>query len=180
MTLSDLAQGGHSGRTIRFWLLATHYRKPATYSKGRLATAAQSLRRLDSCIRNLHEVADGTGYPELNQLLYDIRNGFSQAMDDDLNISAALASVFFIVRRINRLMNAGRINRDDAAQLIEALRQVDRVLDIFDFDPPPLPDDAARLIEAREAARSAKDWAKADRIRDELLARGITVKDRKT
>jgi cysteinyl-tRNA synthetase len=179
LTLPDLVQRGHSGRTIRFWLLATHYRKTATYSKGRLRTLEQTLKRLDAFIRNLQAVGDGSAYPELNQLLYDIRNGFSQAMDDDLNVSAALASVFSIVRRINRLINAGRLNRDDAGQLIEAFRQVDGVLDIFDFDPPSPPDDAAQLIAARDAARSAKDWAKADRIREELLARGITIKDQK-
>ena len=112
-------------------------------------------------------------------MLYDIRNGFTQAMNDDLNISAALAAVFAIVRRINRLIQAGRLNRDDAAQLIEAFRNVDRVLDIFNFEPPSPPDDVAMLIEARETARAAKDWATADRIREELRARGMTVKDQK-
>jgi cysteinyl-tRNA synthetase len=100
-------------------------------------------------------------------------------MDDDLNISAALAAVFSNVRRINRLLQAGRLNRDDARQLIEAFRQVDRVLDIFNFEVPPPQDDVAAMIDKREAARAAKDWATADRIRAELLARGISVKDRK-
>ena len=54
-------------------------------------------------------------------------------MDDDLNVSAALAAVFSIVRRINRLLQTGELHREDAMQLIEAFRQVDRVLDIFDF-----------------------------------------------
>jgi len=179
LTVTDLAQEGVSGRAIRFWLLATHYRKVATYSQARLVAAEQSLKRLDTCIRNLHDVRGGSGYPELNQLLYDIRNGFTQAMNDDLNISAALAAVFSIVRRVNRLIQAGRISVDDAAQLIEAFRKVDRVLAIFDFKQPPPPDDVATLIEARAAARDAKDWATADRIREALCARGITVKDPK-
>ena len=179
LILKDLVQSGFSGRAIRFWLLATHYRKPATYSKARLATAEQSLKRLDTCIKNLQDVRGGGAYPELNQLLYDIRNGFTQAMNDDINVSAALAAVFAIVRRINRLIQTGRLNRDDAGQLIEAFRNVDRVLEIFDFEQPSPPDDVATLVEAREKARAAKDWAEADRIREELRARGITVKDRK-
>lgn len=179
LTLTDLAQDGFSGRAIRFWLLATHYRKAATFSQARLVSAEQSLKRLDTCIRNLHDVRLGSAYPELNQLLYDIRNGFTQAMNDDLNVSAALAAVFSIVRRVNRLIQAGRINADDAAQLIEAFRNVDQVLAIFDFKQPPPPDDVARLILAREAARDAKDWATADRIREALCERGITVKDPK-
>jgi len=177
--LADLIREGYTGRTIRFWLLATHYRKTATFSRARLAAAEQSLKRLDSCVKNLQEVGEGSGYPELNQLLYDIRNGFTQAMDDDLNVSAALAAVFSIVRRINRLNQAGRLNREDAAQLLEGFRQVDRVLEIFDFETAPPPGDVAALMAAREAARAQKDWATADRLREELRARGVSVKDPK-
>jgi len=179
VTLEELVRGGASGRAIRFWMLATHYRKTLMYSKARLANAELSLKRLDTCIQNLYEAKEGRAYPELNQLLYDIRNGFSQAMDDDLNVSAALAAVFSIVRRINRLLQADELHRADAMQLIEAFRQVDRVLDIFDFEKAPPPEDVAALIARRDAARAARDWATADRIREELLAHGIAVKDHK-
>jgi cysteinyl-tRNA synthetase len=112
-------------------------------------------------------------------LRYDIRNGFTQAMNDDLNVSAALAAVFAIVRRVNRLVQEERLNRDDAAQLIDAFRNVDHVLKIFDFEPPIPSDDVAALVAARDAARAAKDWTTADRLREELRAHGITVKDGK-
>jgi cysteinyl-tRNA synthetase len=179
LTLTDLVQEGFSGRAIRFWLLATHYRKSATYSTARLTTMEQSLKRLDACIKSLRDVRDGPAYPDLNQLRYDIRNGFTQAMNDDLNVSAALAAVFAIVRRVNRLVQEERLNRGDAAQLIDAFRQVDHVLKIFDFEPPIPSDDVAALIAARDAARAAKDWETADRLREELRARGMTVKDEK-
>jgi cysteinyl-tRNA synthetase len=101
-------------------------------------------------------------------------------MDDDLNVSAALAAVFSIVRRINRLHQTGRLSRDDAGQLLEVFRQVNRVLDIFNFEPTPPSDDVAALIEARRAARAKKDWETADRIREELRLRGVTIKDPKS
>ena len=179
LTLEDLAREGFSGRTVRFWLLGTHYRKTATFSRDRLVHADQSLRRLDTCIHKLQQVREGEGYPECNQLLYDIRNGLTQAMDDDLNVSAALAAVFSIVRRINRLNQAGRLSREDATQLIDGFRQVDRVLAIFDFKPPAPDEDSAALIAARQAARAARDWDTADRLREELRARGVTVEDPK-
>jgi cysteinyl-tRNA synthetase len=179
VTLADLAREGYSGRTIRFWLLATHYRKTATFSRARLVAAEQSLKRLDGCVKVLQEVCGDRGYPELNQLLYDLRNGFTQAMDDDLNVSGALAAVFSVVKRINRLNQAGRFSRDDAAQLLEAFRQVDGVLGVFDFEPAPFPDDVATLMEARETARAQKDFDTADRLREELRARGVNVKDAK-
>ena len=179
LTLADLAREGFSGRTVRFWLLGTHYRKTATFSRERLLHAEQSLRRLDTCVQKLQKVREGKDYPECDQLLYDIRNGFTQGMDDDLNVSAALAAVFSIVRRINRLNQAGRLSQKDAARLLEGFRQVDRVLAIFDFEPPAPDADVAALIEAREAARAIRDWDTADRLREELRARGVTVEDRK-
>jgi cysteinyl-tRNA synthetase len=100
-------------------------------------------------------------------------------MDDDLNVSAALAAVYSIVRRINRLNQAGHLSRQDAVQLIDAFRQVDQVLDVFDFEPPEVPDGLEALIQAREAARAAGDWDTADRIREELRARGLAVMDPK-
>ena len=179
LTLEALKTAGFSGREIRFWLLTTHYRKTATYSSARLTFGEQSLNRLDSCIAALQEVRDGRDYPELNQLLYDIRNGFTQAMDDDLNVSAALAAVFKNVRRINRLILSGSLSQGDAGQLMDAFRAVDQVLGIFRFDQAAPPVDIADLMAARDAARAAKDWETADRIRDQLRAKGVIIKDRK-
>ncbi len=91
-TLDDLIEMGYSGRLLRYWLLTTHYRKPITFSKDRLKDARHSLKRLDQCLHTLKHIRDGKSYPDLNQLVYDIKQGFVRAMDDDLNISAAMAS----------------------------------------------------------------------------------------
>ncbi|MDJ0665805.1 MAG: cysteine--tRNA ligase [Desulfobacterales bacterium] len=179
LTLETLIQAGHEGREIRFWLLSTHYRKPIVFSDSRLANAVQTLKRLDTCIQRLLNIEDGSAYPELDQLLYDIRSGFAQAMDNDLNVSAALASLFAIVRRINGLIQNRQIDPDGAQQILAALRAIDAVLGVLDFTPRPLPDEAADLIEARRQARAAHDWATADRLRAKLEAMGVTIRDRK-
>ncbi len=178
-SLEKLIQAGHSGRAVRFWLLSTHYRKPMVFSELHLANAARSLKRLDTCVHRLMALTDGRPHPDLKQLLYDIRNGFTQAMDNDLNVSAALAALFSNVRRINALIEKGRIDPDGAAQVIDAFRSVDQLLGLFDFEPQALPDQAAALIKARERARADRDWLRADQLRDELLALGITIRDRK-
>jgi cysteinyl-tRNA synthetase len=179
LTLAHLIAAGHSGRAVRFWLLSTHYRKPVVFSETHLANAAQSLKRLDTCIHRLLTLDGGRPYAELDQLLYDIRNGFSQAMDHDLNVSAALAALFSNVRQINTLIQTRRIDPVGAAQVVEAFRAVDQVLGIFDFSPRTLPDKAAALMAARDEARAARDWARADQLRDELLTLGITIRDPK-
>jgi cysteinyl-tRNA synthetase len=177
--LKDLIDMGYSGREIRFWLLSGHYRKPITYSAGRLQYARRSLKRLDDCIQGLINLREGKSYPELNQLLYDIKNGFTGAMDDDLNISAALASIFKIIRRINILVRQKNIGPDDVPKITEAFRNIDSVMNVFDFGDMALDPDIRHLIREREKARSEKNWELADRIRGELIARGVTLKDRK-
>ena len=180
MTLQDVVNMGYSGREIRYWLLSGHYRKPVTFSKDRLAAVRNSLNRLDGCIRALLHIGEGNAhYPELDQLLYDIKNGFISAMDDDLNISAAMASIFMIVRKLNILISGKKINQDDASKVVDVFRGINSVLKIFDFGDALSNPEIQALIEERNKARFEKNWDLADKIRDELRSRGIKIKDTK-
>ncbi|MCP4106247.1 MAG: cysteine--tRNA ligase [Desulfobacteraceae bacterium] len=193
LTLDDLAgmaqKKQYSGRDIRYWLLSSHYRKPLAFSTERLDSARHSLNRLDTCINMLNEIKssefriqDGKAvclYPELDQLLYDIKHGFISAMDDDLNISAALASIFRIVRKINVLVLEKRIDHGSAAKIIEAFRNIDSVLNIFEFGDTVYDSETGEMIAEREKARQEKNWELADRIRDQLADRGVIIRDKK-
>jgi cysteinyl-tRNA synthetase len=179
-TLSDLTDMGYTGREIRYWLLYGHYRKPITFSKERLKEAKRSLKRLDSCIHSLIQIKpEASLYPELDQLLYDIKHGFKTALDDDLNMSAAMASIFNNVRTINKLTLENRLDPEGASKIIDTFRGIDSVLKIFDFKDDVHETDVQHLIEQREQARREKNWDLADRIRDQLTTRGITLKDPK-
>ena len=180
-TLSDLADMGYSGRQIRYWLISVHYRKPVVFSDKRLEEAQRSLKRLDACIHSLvHVKSAHTPYPELDQLLYDLKHGFVSAMDDDLNISAAMASIFKIVKKVNILTLEKRIDPDGAIKIVDAFRHIDTVLKIFDFQDEFHDPEIDGLIKQRDKARLEKNWALADKIRDQLKAMGITVKDKKS
>jgi len=176
-TLSDLNNMGYSGRVIRYWLIASHYRKPVTLSTGRLDSAEHSLKRLDSCIQALLNMEVGAPYPELDQLLYDIKHGFNSAMDDDLNISAAMASIFKIVKQINILVLKKMIDPIGASRIVDAFRNIDSVLKIFDFGADLFDPEIQSLIKQRDKARMEKNWDLADKIRDQLIERRITIKD---
>ena len=179
-TLTDLTDMGYSGREIRYWLLYGHYRKPITFSKDRLKEAKRSLKRLDSCIHSLIHIKPGVSpYPELDQLLYDLKHGFISAMDDDLNMSAAMASIFNNVRRINKLTLENRLDPEGVSKIIDAFRGIDSVLKIFDFKDDIHNPEVQHLIEQRDQARREKNWDLADQIRDQLTARGFTIKDQK-
>jgi cysteinyl-tRNA synthetase len=179
LTLGDLTRMGASGREIRFLLLSTHYRKPITFSFDRLENAKRSLNRLGACITNLQHVRQGPVYPELDQLLYDIKQGFISAMDDDLNISAALASTFKIARKINGLIREQRMDRSGALKIVEAFRNINSVLNILDFSDKKVLPDIENLIKEREKARLEKNWELADSIREKLLSHGIVIRDQK-
>ena len=180
LTLSDIKDMGYTGREIRYWLISSHYKKPVAFSKNRLDDAKRSLKRLDTCIHSLISIqTDTPSYPELDQLLYNLKHGFVSAMDDDLNISAAMASIFTIVKKVNVLIREDKINADGALKIVEAFRPIDAVLKIFDFKDEFYDPEVQRLIKEREKARGEKNWDLADKIREQLKAMGVAVKDRK-
>ena len=177
LTIADLMNMGYSGRTIRFWLLSSHYRKPIPFSKERLDNAKRSLERLDRCVSILCYVKQGQPHAELEQLLYDLKSGFSNAMDDDLNISAALATIFTIVKKVNTLILNKQLHPEDASKIIDGFRSIDAVLNLFNFFDDYSDPEVQRLLNKRDKARSEKNWDLADKIRDELRLRGILVQD---
>ena len=133
LTLADLMSMGYPGRVVRFWLLSSHYRKPIPFSKERLDNAKRALERLDRCILKLCSVKQGQPYAEREQLLYDLKTGFCSAMDDDLNISAALATIFSVVKKVNALILQNQLHPQDASQIVDGFRSIDAVLNILNF-----------------------------------------------
>jgi cysteinyl-tRNA synthetase len=178
-TLDDLTRMGYSGRLIRYWLFSTHYRKPITFSEDRLMDARHSLNRIEQCLFILQKIRDGQPYPDLDQFLYDIKHGFISAMDDDLNISAAMASLFRSIKKVNILALEKKIDAADASKILNAFRKIDSVLGFLEFDKKIDDHEVRRLIRVRNQARLEHNWVLADGIREQLKARGIIVQDRK-
>jgi len=179
LTIRALLDMGFTGREIRYWLLSVNYRKPVLFSVERLDRVRKTLGRLDACLRGLKSVRQGEPYGELDQLCYDIKNGFTTAMDDDLNISAALAALFTVIKRINSLVMQERIDPDGAQRVLETLALIDTVLNLFDFEDETEDSRVQELMTERARARKVRDWARADRIRDELLEMGVVPRDEK-
>ncbi len=179
LTLQEIMSLGYGSDEIRYWLMTSHYRKPITFSESRLVDAKHSLTRINNCICNLQTLSGGRPYPDLNQLLYDLRHGFIQAMDDDLNISAAMAAIFKIVKSINILIAGGNIDADDARQIRKTLQSLDAVLNVLDFDKTETAPEISRLIAERQQARAEKNWPEADRLRQQLQGMGVHLQDDK-
>jgi cysteinyl-tRNA synthetase len=124
-------------------------------------------------------VEHGAPYGELDQLLYDIKTGFTDAMDDDLDSPSALAAVFKIVRKINRLVTKKEMDQTGARRITSAFKRIDEVFNIFELEEPAFDTRVQELSRQREEARQMKDWPRADKIRERLRAMGVDVKDKK-
>jgi cysteinyl-tRNA synthetase len=176
--VADLIDAGVSPRALRYALISVHYRAPLNYSDESLAAAGSAVARIDSLLVALaayHE--DRPDDASLPAALATIREAFEAGLDDDLNVSEALAALFDGIRELNRRIDARALSTADAARATAFIRELDGVLGVAAPAPAELEPELATLLEARASARAARDWAASDRLRDELLARGIAVED---
>ena len=102
---------------------------------------------------------------------------FFEAMDDDLNVSKAMAAIYIFINRTNPILLLNNLDRDQKEYILECLKKIDDVLRIFRLQGCPLAPEVNALIQRREQARLKKDWQLADDAREELAAKGITVID---
>ncbi len=176
--VADLIAAGTSPRALRYALLAAHYRTGLNFSDDSLAAASAAVERLDAVAAALEAyAADGPDDPALPGVLARAREAFGAALDDDLAISPALAAVFDLVRDLNRRVAERALSTADAGVALAALRDLDVVLGLLPDPVDALPADLVALLEARAAARASRDWAAADRLRDDLAGAGVLVED---
>ncbi len=178
--LHALRERGIAPRELRFWLMSVHYRKPAAFAWERIDEARRSRRRLNDCLAGLMNVHGGQPCPDLDQLIYDLRQGLRRGMDDDLNTPAILAALFQAVRRINGFLARGLMDERGAGRLFSAFQDIDAVLGILDIRRrSEATDEVLDLITAREKARREGNFELADQLRARLLATGVRVQDRR-
>jgi cysteinyl-tRNA synthetase len=174
----DLLEGGTSARALRYALISVHYRQGIDYSDASLDAAAAAIDRLDALVAALEAYREERGdAPDLPADLAAARARFEAALDDDLNVSAALGAVFDLVRELNRRLADRALSSADAVRALAFLREIDGVLGVLPDEADDLPPGAAELLAARDAARAGRDWDASDRLRDELATLGIAVED---
>jgi cysteinyl-tRNA synthetase len=174
---------GFRPSAVRYLLLSAHYRKQLNFTWAILTQAEEALRRLTDFLARLGTVTAAGSHPDVLARVADARKEFSNAMQDDLNTAAALGAIFELVRSLNSSMDAGLLGAGDLPQIREAFDVFDRVLGVLSLrqaedDRPPVPvEEIDRLIEDRHAARRRREFSAADRIRDDLAARGVLLED---
>lgn len=180
-TVRDVAEK-YGYEPIRFLMISSHYRSPINYSTDIIEQCKASLTRLYTCRDSLdfalQNAEDGEATEELLASFDKRRNQFIEAMSDDLNTADAIAALFELVRDINTNVISANANKGSVEAAIKIFDELADVLGlVYNRKEENLDDEIEALIEKRTQARKDRNWAEADRIRDELKARGIVLED---
>ena len=192
ITLRDLLKQAWSPRAIRLFLISGHYRDELNLTDDSMRQADATMKSIDEFYARLSHgekfAAKGKAslsLPHVKSLLRD----FDKAMDDDLSTPEALAALFAFQRKVNGLIDSRRLLLGDYKLIADSLERIDQVLGVMQFwsKRPAEGADGSRktaedsdvqsLVDQREEARKAKDYARADAIREQLKGRGVVVQD---
>ncbi|HSE40801.1 MAG TPA: cysteine--tRNA ligase, partial [Acidobacteriota bacterium] len=177
-TVRDLIEEGYDPVVLRYMLISVHYRKQLSFSQSTLQQAQGSLDRIRDFLYRLKDGSFSAGKSsEAEQIATNAIRNFEAAMDDDLNISGALAALFEMIREINKLADSNSLLADDVPLIRAAMKKMDQVFDVINFPQESISDEIEQWIEKRNDARRRKDFKTSDEIRDMLKNQGIILED---
>jgi cysteinyl-tRNA synthetase len=180
-TVPDVLAKGYTGRELRYALLRVHYRVPLNFTWEGMNEARESLARVDEWLARLREVAKqgNVQHSRSNGKRSSKRTDFEDALDDDLNISAALGFLFEFIRETNRAMDQNEMDAASASAWLDWWKRINTVLDLEADTDVAIPHEVAQLAEQRENARREKNWKRSDELRERISALGWEVRDTK-
>jgi len=178
--IDNLEQEGFDPLAYRYLVLTAHYRSPLVFSKDGLASAQIALDRLREFIKRLKMISELVSNKSFLKIIVKTKNKFAEVIDDDLNTPQALAVISEFEHETNKLIDENKLGKLQAKQAIALLLDFDKVLGLGleKAKEEKLSDNIMKLVKKREEARAGKDFKTADKIRNELKAKGIVLEDK--
>jgi cysteinyl-tRNA synthetase len=186
-TVPDVLAKGYTGRELRYALLRVHYRVPLNFTWEGMKEARESLGRIDEWLVRLREIAKEENSERSTPINREqepdaqrsIQSDLENALDDDLNISAALGFLFESIRETNRAMDENKLNAPSANAWLNWWERINTVLDLESETKIVVPEEVERLAKERQNARREKNWKRSDELRDQISDLGWEVRDTK-
>jgi cysteinyl-tRNA synthetase len=185
--VKDVVERGFRPSALRYLLLSSHYRKQLRFSWASLAQAEEALRRLSDFLARLDAIAPATSgasaSPSVAALVDNAREAFGMHIEQDLNTAGALGVLFELVRALNTAIDNGEVGGSDVRSIRDVFDHFDKVLGVMSLrrveeqQAGIPPEEIERLIEERKQARGRRDFAAADRIRQQLAEAGVLLED---
>ncbi len=183
----------HSSSLLRFLIIKSHYRSPVNYSEAKLNKIRKEIERIEEFVSKIKEIKNkNKENKEVEIILEETRKEFQESMNDDFNTPKAIASIFNLISKGNKLINQNKISSSEAKEIIKLLKEIDSILKINltishykenITDKIKLEDKALakvkKLTQKRENQRKNKEWQKADKTRKEIEELGYRIKDTK-
>jgi cysteinyl-tRNA synthetase len=187
-TVPDVLAKGYTGRELRYALLRVHYRVPLNFTWEGMNEARESLGRIDEWLARLRETTEQENAQRSTPIDREQasnaqhpteKNDFENALDDDLNISAALGFLFESIRETNRAMDEHKLDAASASAWLDWWKRINTVLDLESEGEVVVPPEVTQLAKERESARREKNWKRSDQLREQIAALGWEVRDTK-
>jgi cysteinyl-tRNA synthetase len=178
-TVPDVLAKGYTGCELRYALLRVHYRAPLNFTWEGMEEARQALTRIDEWLTRLHEIVGSARRADRTSQRNVPTTQFEDALDDDLNISAALGFLFESIRETNRAMDENKLDAASASAWLDWWKRINTVLDLETETEVAVPPEVAQLTRERESARREKNWKRSDELRQQIFALGWEVRDTK-
>ena len=178
-TVSEILAKGFTGRELRYALIRVQYRQSLNFTIAGLSEGRAAIARVNEARKNLVRIRDGAeraGLDDLQAIIQTANDTFTASMQDDLNVSEALAAIFDFVTACNK----AKPSVVGATQALATFARFEDVLAVFGDEPKveaEAPAELLLLLDQRKAAKASKDWARADQIRDEVAAKGWKIVD---
>jgi cysteinyl-tRNA synthetase len=175
--IKDILDKGYSKKAVRYLLLSTHYRQKLNFTYESIDACEHVIKKFKEFLLKLKKIEKKDDNKKINSLIKNAKEKFEKGLDDDLNISEGFSAIFEFMTTINKFISEEKISRNDALKVYNMMMEFDKVIGVMDFIDEKIPKNVLDLVKEREIARTNKDWAKSDELRDKIKELGFSVDD---